>query len=463
MAFKDQITGVVVRDNHVEWSILQRRKTAYDFHDHGHAVLDVDPDHGDTDAQDEWVADLKSKCGGISGYTCLGINSDKVLLRVVDLPSTDKEELDGMIELQVDKFSPFPAEHMVISHERLFATDTGTRVLIAAARSEHIEALGDCFASAGHPLKRIDLKVMGWWTLIKERGDIPKTGRHALILLDHGESELIVCQDGLPVLIRHLGVTTGQDSRIDALEIAEEFGYTLTSLESEWGAYEMPRLSIWHHGDKPPAEIVEAVKRETSVKVDTSTFDELPPVSESIARRTIDQENRMDLTPPEWHESERLKSINRRFITILASMLAVWIAGMGIFLISLNILHGQIERLQADVAALEGPAEEARQLRNRVESLEQYADRTYSALECLREVSEHLPPGVDLSSFVYRKGRAINLRGDSATVTPIYDFFDAIESSQLFQNVKLEGITQAAGGRRRPEFRMTITLPGDSS
>lgn len=461
MPKKDHISGVVIRDHEIEWTVLHRKKNEYEVRDREWVPLD--PGSGEAWTSGQWAAHIRSKCGSIRGHTCLGMNSDQVLLRVVDLPSTDPEELEGMVELQVDKFSPFPIEHMVVSYERLAAEENSTRVLIAASRAETVEAMGERFSLAGRPLKRIDLKVLGWWKLIREHGDVPDQGRHALLLIDRDESELIVCQDGIPVLIRHQGGADDLDDDALVTELAEETAYTLTSLESEWGAVEMRRLTLWHCGAEPPSKVMEALQRECAVEVEPRSLDGLATVSEGLARRCAEEKEPLDLTPREWHDAERRKTTNRKFITAAASILAAWLAGMGLFLSVLHILGRQIDRLQVDVRALEGPAEEARQLRNRVESLEQYADRTYSALECLREVSARLPSDVDLTSFVYRKGRAINLRGEANTATPIYDFFDAMEASELFYDVRPEGITQAAGGRRRPEFRLTVSLPGDPS
>ncbi len=460
MSSKDQIAGVVLCDHEIEWTVLRRKKGVYGVQDHQRVGLESRPD--EAWSPEEWATRIKSTCGSLRGHTCLGMNSDQVLLRVADLPSGDPEELGGMVELQVDKFSPFPIEHMVISYEVLSSGENSVRVLIAATRTEAVEALGERFSLAGRRLERIDLKIMGWWTLIREQGDVPRKGRHALMLIDRGACELIVCQDGVPVVIRHLGDAGDLEDDAFIMELAEETGYTLTSLESEWGAVETPRMTLWHDGDGPPEKIMEAVRRECAVEVDIRSLDDLSPVSEGIARRCAEGKSRLDLTPREWHEAEHLKTANRRFAATVASILGVWLLGTALFLGSLHLLHRQMEQLQEDVRALEEPAERVRELRSRVESLEQYADRTYSALECLREVSDRMPSGVDLSSFVYRKGRSINLRGEANTVTPIYDFFDAMEASELFYEVKPEGITQAAGGRRRPEFRLTIALPGEA-
>ena len=64
---------------------------------------------------------------------------------------------------------------------------------------------------------------------------------------------------------------------------------------------------------------------------------------------------------------------------------------------------------------LEQSAAKIASLTNKIASLTQYGNRSHSALECLREISALLPQGVDLSSFSYKKGASLSLRGECGT------------------------------------------------
>ena len=54
-------------------------------------------------------------------------------MRAVALPTLVESEIKGMVDLQVDKFAPFPLEHMVVGLETLEQKEGSTRVLVAAA------------------------------------------------------------------------------------------------------------------------------------------------------------------------------------------------------------------------------------------------------------------------------------------------------------------------------------------
>ncbi len=458
-ATTEQFISIVYGGRQLEWTVVRRRKDRVEVQDHQQAGLEA-PEGATTIAPEEWARQIRTRLGHGRGLISAALPTDQVLLRVTDLPSTDRDELAGMVDLQVDKFSPFPVEHMAVSFEVLHTHGTSSRVLIAAVRRDAVEAMADLFHEAGLRLKHIDVEVMGWWYLIRERGDIPTHGRHAMLILGPRSSELIISQAGIPVVIRSLGPAEDPESDEYASELAEETMYSLTSIESEWGGMETPHISVWHQ-EARPAKIIEKLRQVCEQEVQAHSIEDLPPLSEGLARRCMQDGRTLDLSLPEWHEAEKFKRARRNLAAATAAILLVWGTVMAALFLVSGYDRKRIDRLTSDIRQLEAPSAEVQDLRRRVQNLEQYADRTHSALECLREVTVNLPSGVDLTSFDYRKNRALTLRGEGNQVTLILDFIDALEKSELFIEVKTEGVTEAPGGRRRPEFRLTARLPGE--
>lgn len=459
MSTPETITTVCVGHDHLTWTVLRRRKQQYEVESTENIDLNLPDDAVERDAA--LTQAIKANLGNVKGMLVAVLHTDRALIRVVELPSSDPAELADMVELQVDKFSPFPIEQMAIGFEVLGGTEKASRVLIAACKREVVEELSALFADCGRMPDRIDLAAAGWWKLMADEKAIPAEGRHGVLLLDETGAELLITQEGRPVVMRSLGGQHGASDEEFHTELAEETGYTLTSLESEWGTMATPDITVWHHGD-PPASLLDKLQTECAVKVTTASLDNLPPLTQGIAYRSIESD-RLDLTLPEWKLAAATQKGQRRLFTAVAALLLLWFTVLGAFLLVAHLDERQLEQLRADVAAVEAPAEEARVLRRRVESLEQFADRTYSALEVLREITELLPRGVELTSFTYRKAGPVNLRGEAQQVPPIYDFFEAMEQSPLFVEVKPEGVTQAPGGRRNPEFRLTARLPGEAA
>ncbi len=462
MKNQEYISAVWQHGAQLEWTTVQQRRGVSEQVAAEQATLELPAE------SDEAYATVRKEgigqaLGGLKGAWTLVLPSDRVLLRVVDLPSTDPEELAGMAELQVDKFAPFPVEQMAIAHESLWEGEGTSRVLIAACRRETVTEWADRFSVLGRQPDRVDVALACRWHALRAANNVPDKGRQAILVQEAAGIDLLVVQDGLPVIMRPLGSVPAPDDPEAIAEIAEEVSYTLTSLESEWGAVATVALTLW--SVEPPADaLVTRLEQECALPVQVKSMAQEKSLSAIATERMQDTQHvTLDLALDDWRAAASLRAGQRR----------IWLWGGGLLLGWLLVLGGlfgisafeqaRVERMREQVAALEGPAEEAHVLRRRIASLEQYADRTYSALEVLREVSSLLPDGVELTSFTYRKAGRVNIRGEASRVPPIYDFFEALEASALFVEVNPEGVTQAPGGRRRPDFRLTAYLPGDES
>ena len=76
-------------------------------------------------------------------------------------------------------------------------------------------------------------------------------------------------------------------------------------------------------------------------------------------------------------------------------------------------------------------------------------------------ITVHLPPGVELTSFIYRKGASLSLRGEADAPDKVYGFIQALEQMALFPEVKSEGISTRNTPRgSRSQFGVMIRLPG---
>lgn len=494
------ITALVLRADSAEWTTVKLVKGQVDVVSHQEVPLEP---AGAEPVSPGRAAALKSALGRTASDLCVATPPDKVLMRVVDLPTADAAEMRGMAELQVDKFSPFPVEHLAISLEVLSQKENSSRVLIAAIQRDLITALGEGLGKAGLRPHWIDVEVMGWWYLLKEQGQVPDKGRRVFLLLDTSGTDLVISQDGIPVVFRSLGAAAGLSEGEYYSEIADEVGYTLTALEAERGTAEGARLSLWTWGNElppklvvpggaqgpaqpaagePSRELVSKLREVCAVDVETRRLESLPPLSEGLARRALLRRGfrlregyggqvagqaaargamMLDLAPAEWRSREQARSTYKSLLVATAVFLVVWLTGVSAFVGGLAWQKSRLLQVKNTVSRMEGPAEEIRTLKEKVASFEQYADRSHSMLECLREVTELLTPGIDLTSFVYRKGNSVSLRGEADSAEPIYNFFQAMEKSPLFVKVKPEAVRQKnQGGVSKSEFSLTADLPG---
>jgi type IV pilus assembly protein PilM len=124
------------------------------FHDG--EVVDVD---GLADQLKAFFADRK-----LSRRIRLGVANQRVVLRVIELPSIDDEdELDAAVRFKAQEELPMPLDQAVLDHRVLerFSREGGTyiRVLVVAVRRETVEALLAAARKAGLTPDLIDLSA----------------------------------------------------------------------------------------------------------------------------------------------------------------------------------------------------------------------------------------------------------------------------------------------------------------
>lgn len=465
---RDPVTGLRIGDNFIEWTTLRGAKDGIEILAVNNAVLSGDGDQPpEAESRDEQI---KLHCSEISGSVSLGIAPDKMLMRVVELPTTDPAEMANMIQLQVDAFSPFADDRIIVSHEILSADEAGVRVLIAAVQKDLIETAGSFLKKAGLDVQGIDAEAMAWWHLISKSAQLPDEGRYLFLILEPWGGVWITVQRRAPLAFRAVSPAGDMPFGEFALEAARDAGALVLSLDSEHGSAPLAGLEIWCRG-VDAGVLSAALREELQHEVKINSLDTLAPVSEGLARRFVgtilspslararNGQAVLDLVPASWRSTVIAQRMRRRLLAATVGVLAVWIAAMVAFFGVYQYQHYRLTRLETKLNALHKPAEEVRMMQNQVRLFEQYLDRKNSALECLREISQYLPKDVLLTSFQFKKGKSVGIRGEALTVNPIYDYKQALDKSQMFDKIEMGSIQP---GKRKATnvhtFQMTIRL-----
>jgi hypothetical protein len=300
------------------------------------------------------------------------------------------------------------------------------------------------------------VSVLGWWRLLSDANLVRPSGRQPILLRDGPDCDIIVAQDGVPLTIRALGAAGGLSEEDFAAEVAREVAYTLTSVEVEYGPNPLAPLALWHGGDVPGL-LVERLRSDCSIEVETRALSSLAPLSEGLARRAAAREPLLDLSAPAWRTAERAARTRRKLVGASALIVALWLMGVGGAVVGVQVQRQRLSSAQKELSRLETDAAGVRDLMNRVRALSVYSDRTHSALECLLEITRLQPAAVTLNSCVYKKAKSITLTGDATAASAVYEFKQALDKSELFGPVALEGPSRDRSGKEI--FRLTIQLP----
>ncbi len=460
------ITGVCHRGRFLEWTTLVPGKKGIERRAFRQVELEGEPDALETPAG--LAEAIRRQCPELEGPVIPGLAPGKMLTRVVALPSTDPTELAAMVALQVDQFSPFPEDRMAVSHEILSASESSSLVLIAAVPKDQIESIGDLFRLLGAPIRRLDAEAMGWWRLLVDSGEAPARGRALLLVLEPAGGVWMAVQDGVLQGIKPVAPSEGVPEDVFVEELAGDMGALVLALDLERGTEPVKGLEAWTRGGPAPA-LAKRLEQELNAPVRQHRLEDLPPLSEGLARRqaAADAAGRgaapmLDLVPASWRAAAGSRKMRRRLVWSLSLALGLWAVGVAAFFVLYQVSRWRLNRVERRLAAVQPDADGVRRLQRQTAAFERYLDRGGSALECLREISLALPGDVLLTAVQFKKGRTVSLRGESRDVEPVYDFKQALDRSALFQGVEMGSIQPSKRKDLTVQtFQMTLQLKGE--
>jgi len=459
---KDQATGLVLRGGILHWTTLRRTKGS------ASAVVDsraepleleagrsADPSRLSEGDRVALLSKLRAIRGSLQPPVTMALSSAQVLMRVVDLPTIDTVEVRNMVELQVDKISPFPTESAITAYEILKQTDVSSLVVAATALRKTIETTGSILTEAGITPRRVDVEPMCWWRLLADAGAIPDSGCHVVILKDLDTCAIVAVRDGLPVIFRSMGNVADVSDE----ELCSELDYTLTSLESEQGISRADSVLLWHRGDGPMG-LVDMLGERFQLAVEAKSLETLPPLSEGIARRALDHgQQGLNLAVPEWQAGQKVVQLRKNLIRASLAIVAIWLTCVAGFLGFVQFEKKRLADMEKYAASLVKPEKEAIDARALLLATEQYTERKTSALECLREVTSVKNATIEFEQFKYEndKRSEVVLVGETAQdKSGIFDFQKALSESKLFSKISPGPISSSQGKSR---FTITLDLP----
>ena len=189
-----------------------------------------------------------------------------------------------------------------------------------------------------------------------------------------------------------------------------------------------------------------------------NSLSDLSSLSEALIRRHQNGE-KIELIPTEWIESAKSKALMRNLYKFGAIALGAWLTIGALFFCALGVHSHQVNKLRTAAQKLSEPAKLVQESSRKVTALIGYTDQSKSSLETLREICSVLPEGIELSSFSFKKGGVLTLRGAAQSDEAIYSFFDILAKSTFFKEIKDQRVTMAnSKGARISQFSLTAVL-----
>lgn len=206
----------------------------------------------------------------------LGLSNQKVVVRLLDFPRMDPEDLDSAIGFEAQDHIPMPVDEAVLDYVVLGPQEEGSdldRILIVAAQKDMVSRFTSAVRTAGIRPVGVDVKALSLM-----RSTLPETlfDEGATLLLDVGTeiTNLVVSQGGSPTLTRF--IVGGSDQF--AQTIAEVAGIEEEDAEKH---LMNPKLRIGDYPDDDP-------EPEATEDQDGESEDDLDPALMFDIRRGLE-------------------------------------------------------------------------------------------------------------------------------------------------------------------------------
>ncbi len=386
--------------------------------------------------------------------------AEQVFLRVVHLPKCEPAELRSMVDLQLEKLAPLPVNQIVWSFELVpqSAGELQTVIVIIAERSIVEEFLGS-LESDGYLADRLDLPFL------HQLLATPFGGDSAWIYLQPADAR------SLCMVAWWYGGTLQQVNLLN-LPASEKGGTTLGEQLTTiaWGGELEGWLTSppqWHLvADNAVAAVWEPALSQWAGEPVKHVSPLAPAALAALtAQRAAGAEVTANLLPAEFTARYQQQFVDRLWMGGLGALAIVYLAGVLIYFGTLQILKIQTGKVQNQVAGLSSAYTSARQLKDRVKLLQEQVSLKYAALDCLRIVSEMLPPELTLSTFAvsFQTSKlSLSGRAQSDQRAQITKFNDDLKQARvndekLFETVD-PPVTQTAAGATTTTWSFTCNV-----
>lgn len=444
-------TGISLSKRELEWTTLAVGREEPELIEQ--QTLGLDEDGG--------LENVTAKLN-LRGKLIVALSAERLLVRMLELPAQDPDEIRDMAAIQADKIFPLPAEDLVVSYELLEKDDSHSKILLVAVSRQEVDRINALFQKRGFQIHSLDVDLLGWFFLMRQAEKWPRDDSSVVIIARNKIFNLFFVRQGTPIAFRTLDLSEINDHEDLAEELSSELNYTLLTLESQYGMGRAERLIFWH-SEAEALGIADELRKKSSHPLETELLQEqLPPLSEGIVRRFVEQDaNNVELIPLDWKEAETRRFMWRRMLFATGILLGIWLICVIVTVAVFSGKKQELKELQAKNEALANPAERVKRLQEKVLLLEAYAKHDRSSLECMREITEAMSPDLKLTSLNYRKDHDIQLSGWADNDREVYDFFANLEDSDLFPKIENQRVSnRSQGGRRSSSFSLKIDLKG---
>lgn len=360
---------------------------------------------------------------GTAADFVLALPSSDVLMERMTLPSKDREELDGMVRLQLEKTLPFPPEEITCSYDVIRESENDSVVVAAAVHTSELEARVAPLREERELPSRVSMFA----------SHIAAVCPEGVVLAVYREQErlmVLISENQKPAFLHGMVAP-------DPAGMEFELVHVLFSAEMEGipTAFDAVRI------DRSCAEFGAVIEKTAKVLAEPLPMEELPLDAGS------------DLLPQVWRQEvrrlERVRHFRQRIIAAAALYFVLILLAVGYVV----LLRHRVSRLESRLVKERPRLEELQAQQARWNALAPAVDPARFAVEVLYQTLQSLPESVTINQFEYGPGQFLVV-GEAGSAAAAIQFAEKLRKNPGLEAFKIESGPPTLVGGDRAQFRI---------
>lgn len=422
-------------------------------------------------------ASRKLKFAGSPVIVCLP--RQMVNIRMLELPSTEPDEVRDMVDLQAGKQTPYSKEEIVSDYRIIGSGREGyTKVMLAIVQRSIVRQRFHILEEAGIEAERMTVSSEGLMNWYRHAVSDEGSGAAALLDIDSFYSDFMVIADGGPVFTRSILVGANQllgeyekwkekfirevkrsleicQGESPGLSIAKLFITGAGLNIKDLGSYLGGQLEIAVE-ERDCLRNVKKLPKKPSVRDAAYHAVSLTPlVGIALAPDNLE----FNLTP----DSVKLRKglvTKARSLTVLGMLVMTALISVSMYTtLKLYFEKNRLDSLSREIRETDPAVRKVEKMREIIRAVDNHRNPKFAAINLLAEIPPLVPHDVyfDVINFDAEK-EEIRLEGSSVSRGEISRLIKSLERSSLFRDVKQEGDTTMDPKSKRYRFLVVCAL-----
>lgn len=339
----------------------------------------------------------------------LALPGHVVLLERLTLPSTDRAELAGMVQLQLEKTLPYPVEEVASDFEVIRQTENESTLLSVAAHAEQLEQICQPLRSRDRLPQKITLYAM------HVAAACPPDENVLCVWPEEGQLELAICEKGKLGFAQTFPGT-------DTEALLAELPQMLLSAEMEGVPTDFARIRVEHGCSQLRVPLGEYFGKPTEL----ISFD--TPLPEPAG----------NLLPSAWQVEARRLERAGRLRQRLQAIAVVYLLLLAAAFIYLAWMKSRVRKLDSQLAERQPEIERVQAQQSRWQMLAPAIDPSRYTIEVLFLVSNNLPTeDVKITEFEHSPAQ-FRIVGEVPSANLAIEFVEKLKAEKGLADYRIE-------------------------